>query len=85
MILLLNILGYFLLFFSIELLLYVFCILLTIKEENYIDFDTLFEDFKSYNGSASVGNKFKSINIFFILICVFLAIFSISIFFITKS
>jgi hypothetical protein len=83
--LLLNILGYFLLFFSIELLLYVFCILLTIKEENYIDFDTLFEDFKSYNGSASVGNKFKSINIFFILICVFLAIFSISIFFITKS
>jgi hypothetical protein len=83
--LLLNILGYFLLFFSIELLLYVFCILLTIKEEIDIDFDTLFEDFKSYNGSASVGNKFKSINIFFILICVFLAIFSISIFFITKS
>ena len=83
--LLLNILGYFLLLFSIELLLYVFCILLTIKEENYIDFNTLFEDFKSYNGSASVSNKFKSINIFFILICVILAIFGISIFFITKS
>ncbi len=83
--LLLNIIGYILLFFSIELFLYMFCIFLTIKEENYIDFNTLFEDFKSYNGSASVNNKFKSINMIYILICVILAIFGISIFFITKS
>lgn len=59
--LLLNIIGYILLFLLIELFLYVFCIFLTIKEENHIDFNTLIEDFKSYNGSASVNNKFKSI------------------------
>ena len=48
--LLLNILGYFLLLFSIELLLYVFCILLTIKEneEDGFNLNYLFENIKIY-------------------------------------
>lgn len=83
---LLNIIGYILLFFSIELFLYALCILLAIKEENYIvDFNNLFEDFKDYSGSGLVQDKFKSINMLFILICLFLTIFGVSIFFITKS
>ena len=58
---LLNIIGYILLFFLIELFLYVYCILLTIQEEETsgININTLFEDFKDYNESASVSNKFK--------------------------
>lgn len=85
--LLLNILGYILLFFSIELFLYIFCILLTIKEEeiNGITFNNLFEDIKEYNRNELVDNKFKGINIIFIITCILLAIFGISIFFITKS
>ena len=84
---LLNIIGYILLFFLIELFLYVYCILLTIQEEETsgININTLFEDFKDYNESASVSNKFKSINVSLILICLFLTIFGVSIFFITKS
>lgn len=83
---LLKIIGYILLFFSIELFLYMLCILLAIKEENYIvDFNNLFEGFKDYSGSDLVQDKFKSINMLFILICLFLTIFGVSIFFITKS
>ena len=84
---LLNIIGYILLFFLIELFLYVYCILLTIQEEETsgININTLFEDFKDYNESASVSNIFKSINVSLILICLFLTIFGVSIFFITKS
>lgn len=85
--LLLNILGYFLLLFSIELLLYVFCILLTIKEneEDGFNLNYLFENIKIYNDNYLMLDKFKSINVFLILISVFLAIFGVSIFFITKS
>lgn len=85
--LLLNILGYILLFFSIELFMYIFCIILTIKEEKIdgITFNNLFEDIKEYNGSYFVDNKFKGINIIFIIACIILTIFGISIFFITKS
>ena len=85
--LLLNILGYFLLFFSIELLLYVFCILLTIKEneEDGFNLNYLFENIKIYNDNYLMLDKFKSINVFLILISVFLIIFGVSMFFITKS
>ena len=84
---LLNIIGYILLFLSIELFLYVFCILLTIKENetNGFKLNYLAENIKHYNSDYSTSDKFKSINVFLILISVFLIIFGVSMFFITKS
>lgn len=84
---LLNIIGYILLFFSIELFLYVLCILLVIKENetNGFELNYLAQNIRTYNKSYLTSDKFKSMNMLFILICLFLTIFGVSIFFITKS